>query len=142
MPDQNLLYADMLALLPEVEQDQLVAESAKVMAAEGERRLVFVLSTDQADDLSRISANFSSYLKQTRQFAADQDPFTETASLFAYRYQLLRAQQAQLLTQSADVMVQQALTGLYGAFGALRAAALMSDPLGLHMGYMGSFAQG
>ena len=127
----------MLSLLPEVEQDPVVAASARQLATQAERRLVFLLHAPPSE-MDAVSDRFERYLSSTGHFDAGDDPMLGMESLFEYRYQLLTKDQLDALRQMPDALVDQALASLYSAFGAVQASMLMQDPVGLHLGYMSS----
>ncbi|TWI13309.1 MMPL family transporter [Aerolutibacter ruishenii] len=138
---ESRLESDVLALLPQDAHDPVLAEATRRIADASARQMVVLLG---AADAAQAQAAASAY--RTALQAAERRqplPFAEGASMAGWfeasrafyapwRDRLLTAaQRERLLTQSADMLAEEALAALYGPMGAPRLTDWRADPLNL-----------
>lgn len=132
------IESDVLALLPEDEQDPLLAQATRRIADAGARQMVVLLG---ATDAAQAQAAATAYRKALQRQAPL--PFTESTALAGwfdatqafyhpYRDRLLTdALRQQLQTTPPETLAEQALAALYGPLGAPRLSEWRADPLNL-----------
>jgi predicted exporter len=144
----NWLETDLLALLPEAEQDPLIRRAIDQFNGPVNQRLLWLVGADTVDDAVVQADAVKAMLAASGLFTDAQAPwrsarFTETyQQLFPYRFQLLSAKDRQRLEQDPDALVQEALAALYGPLGQLRLSSLERDPLFLFGDYLAQRGDG
>ncbi|MDD9195692.1 MMPL family transporter [Aliivibrio sp. S3MY1] len=143
------IETNILALLPENQQDPVAQQAFDNIANTMSDKVVFVLHQTQGQDKTLITAvdSFSQALTELPMF----DSVTATVSedqqqawgqyYFPARAQLLSDKQKQQLTNKPEQQVQKVLHALYNPFSGVTGAELESDPFLLFRDYLSGLVQ-
>lgn len=143
------IETNILALLPDNQQDPVVQQAFDNIANTMSDKVVFVVHQTQGQDKTLITAvdNFSQALTELPMF----DSVTATVSenqqqawgqyYFPARAQLLSDKQKQQLTDKPEQQVQKVLHALYNPFSGVTGAELESDPFLLFRDYLSGLVQ-
>ena len=138
------IETNILALLPENQQDPFAQQAFQQISSNVNNKVVFLLSSDNKNELVAAAADFSSKLGNTQLFStvsAQLDASQQQAwakLYFPYRAQLLNEQQVDRLQQAPESQVTKVLQQLYNPFSGVTGRELKNDPFLLFRDYIAS----
>ncbi|HEY7866939.1 MAG TPA: MMPL family transporter [Psychromonas sp.] len=128
------LQTDVLALLPENQQDPVAQQAFGQIAANLSNKVVFLFASDDKAQLVDGVKAFSEKLLQTELFAqfsaqlSEQDQQSWGKLYFPYRAQLLNEAQRAVLKNSPQSQVTKVLQQVYTPFSGVTGSELKDDP--------------
>jgi predicted exporter len=139
---------DILALLPAQQRDPVKQQAFNHMVDAAQQRLVVLVGAAEWRQATQAADAYRAVLARRPDLLTLNDGASEQlqrdwlAPFAASRLGLLTPQQRDdLKNRPADFWAQQALSGLYGAFGGPRLGAWQDDPFGLFSGWAQGRAQ-
>lgn len=138
------IETNILALLPENQQDTLAQTAFEKIAKNLNNKVVFLVEADDKKTLSKAATAFSQQLLSTQIFANIDAQLTGTQQqawgqlYFPYRSQLLTPDQKLRLEKSPEDQVTQVIQQVYNPFSGVTGGELESDPFLLFRDYLSS----
>jgi len=138
--------ADMLALLPQTQQQPRVTDAIEKAGARLQQQLLVVVTFTQNQapklaSLQKLATTLQAHLDDSGLFSAASPTALPQAEVWrAARHRLLTPHQAQLIAANPGNLLNDTLNGLYGLGSAAYPIDLVNDPLQLHSAYLRSFA--
>ncbi|HMN44777.1 MAG TPA: MMPL family transporter [Povalibacter sp.] len=127
---------DILALLPQTQQDRDLDAALQAFSAELARKQIFLIGSDRLADAKVAAAGFARELQASGAFESvqlelDADLQQRAAVYLAHRAFLLSPQDRQVLTDgNTDSLLKRALRAAYTPTGLMQPLSLAQDPLG------------
>ncbi|WP_019616229.1 MMPL family transporter [Psychromonas ossibalaenae] len=138
------IETNILALLPENQQDPFAQQAFEQVSSNLSNKVVFLLSSEDKKQLAAAASDFSDKLLTTNLFSgisaqlSSQEQQAWAKLYFPYRAQLLTAQQKESLQQDPQAQVTKVLQQVYNPFSGVTGGELKNDPFLLFRDYISS----
>jgi predicted exporter len=142
--DEFPVETNILALLPDNQQDVIAQQAFQQIAENINNRVVFLLEGTDKDQLVLAAEHFSKQLPQLSLFSniesqmADVEQQAWASLYFPYRAQLLAEQNKQQLQRNPEARVNHVIQQVYNPFSGVSGGELKSDPFLLFRDYLSS----
>jgi len=142
LQDEFPVETNILALLPDNQQDVVAQQAFQQIAENINNRVVFLLEGTDKDQLVLAAEHFSAQLPQLSLFSdiesqmADAEQQAWASLYFPYRAQLLAQQSKQQLQTQAAKRVNHVIQQVYNPFSGVSGGELKSDPFLLFRDYL------
>ena len=136
--------SNILALLPENQQDAFSQQAFTQITDNLNNKVVFLLSGADKSRLVEVADNFSKGLSDNKLFSgfqaqlSEQDQSAWGSLYFPYRHQLLNKQQQLRLEKSTSLQVEHVIQQVYNPFSGVTGRELENDPFLLFRDYLSS----
>ncbi|MFT6984726.1 MAG: putative exporter [Psychromonas sp.] len=136
------IETNILALLPENQQDPFAQQAFEQVSNNLSKKVVFLLSSSDKEELVAAASGFSGKLLTTNLFSGVSAQLTTESQkawaklYFPYRAQLLNEQQKERLQQAPEKQVTKVLQQVYNPFSGVTGGELENDPFLLFRDYI------
>lgn len=144
MQEELPIETNILALLPENQQDPFAQQAFEQVSNNLNNKIVFLLGGEDKDQLFAAADAFSGQLLETELFSGFSAQLTSQQQqawgklYFPYRAQLLNADQQKRLRDQPEKQVNEAVKQVYNPFSGVTGGELENDPFLLFREYISS----